>query len=775
MASTLQLLFFTLSCLFLHGTANQTPKPYVVYMGSSNDRSHRTNAVREFEASQLQMLSTVILSGESERLSIIHGYNHAFMGFSAMLTDKEASVLSGHAGVVSVFPDPILQLHTTHSWDFLEKEARPRHGQRYPHFTRDVIVGMIDTGIWPESLSFNDAGMGPIPSRWKGTCMEGSDFKRSNCNRKLIGARYYHSMIDSAQPQSTNASVQAIRAIGSARDTVGHGTHTASIAVGSMVRHANYYGLAQGTARGGLPSSRVAMYKVCTLAGCSGSAILKAIDDAIKDGVDIISISVGIVNAMFQSDFVNDPIAIGAFHANQKGVMVVCSGGNDGPDPFTVVNSAPWVFTVAASSIDREFQSTIVLGNGVAMKGSGINFSNLTRTKLYPLAAGRDVAGQSVPFLEASNCYPGSLDARKAAGKIIVCVDNESTVSRRVKRLVAENARAKGLILIDEVEKGVPYDSSDFPFSNVGSMVGAHILRYINSTKNPTATILPTVAVTGTKPAPTVAYFSSRGPGSLTQTILKPDATAPGVGILASTIPAIETGEVPFGKKPSNFAIKSGTSMACPHVTGAAAYLKSAHPTWTPSMIKSALMTTATPLNNMGEPVTNSSNNYASPHEMGAGEINPLRALYPGLVYDTTTNDYLNFLCYYGYKEHIIGNISGSNFNCPKTSSENLISNLNYPSISITNLASRRSAVTIARTVTNVGPTDSVYVAMIDTPVDLAVKVSPVRLVFSKHSARASFSVTFRSNGAKKGYHFGSITWSDSTHFVRTVFAVNIV
>lgn len=186
--------------------------------------------------------------------------------------------------------------------------------------------------------------------------------------RKLIGARYYHSMIDSVQPQPTNASVQAIRAIGSARDTVGHGTHTASIAVGSMVSNANYYGLAQGTSRGGLPSSRVAMYKVCTLAGCSGSAILKAIDDAIKDGVDIISISVGIVNSMFQSDFVNDPISIGAFHANQKGIMVVCSGGNDGPDPYTVVNSAPWVFTVAASSIDREFQSTIVLGNGVAMK-----------------------------------------------------------------------------------------------------------------------------------------------------------------------------------------------------------------------------------------------------------------------------------------------------------------------------------------------------------------------------------------------------------------------
>lgn len=177
-------------------------------------------------------------------------------------------------------------------------------------------------------------------------------------------------MIDSIQPQPTNATVQAIRAIGSARDTVGHGTHTTSIAVGSVVHNANYYGLAEGTARGGLASGRVAVYKVCTLGGCSGSAILKAIDDAINDGVDVISISVGTVNAMFQSDFLTDPISLGAFHANQKGVMVVSSGGNDGPDPYTVVNSAPWIFTVAASNIDREFQSGIVLGNGVVLKVS---------------------------------------------------------------------------------------------------------------------------------------------------------------------------------------------------------------------------------------------------------------------------------------------------------------------------------------------------------------------------------------------------------------------
>lgn len=173
--------------------------------------------------------------------------------------------------------------------------------------------------------------------------------------RKLIGARYY-----STEATSTG---NKTRLAGSPRDTLGHGTHTASTAGGAPVPNASYYGLARGTARGGSPSTRISSYKACTEDGCSGSTILKAVDDAVKDGVDIISISIGISSAS-QPDYLNDPIAIGAFHAEQMGVLVVCSGGNDGPDPYTIVNTAPWIFTVAASSIDRELRSTIVLGNG---------------------------------------------------------------------------------------------------------------------------------------------------------------------------------------------------------------------------------------------------------------------------------------------------------------------------------------------------------------------------------------------------------------------------
>uniref|UniRef100_A0A453ERI6 Subtilisin-like protease n=1 Tax=Aegilops tauschii subsp. strangulata TaxID=200361 RepID=A0A453ERI6_AEGTS len=571
---------------------------YVVYMGSPS-ASSGAGDVEAARAAHLEMLSSVVVaSGELEpRLStpsLTHSYHHAFEGFVAELTEEEAAALSDHERVVSVFRDRALQLHTTRSWDFLDTQSGLRTDRLGRRASGDVIIGVIDTGVWPESQSFNDAGMGDVPARWRGLCMEGPDFKKSKCNKKLIGARYYGIQAGSAAPTSSNASLGAVTAAmtGSPRDTVGHGTHCASTAAGAVVADAEYYGLARGAAKGGAPASRVATYKVCSMGGCSSSALLKAIDDAVSDGVDVISISIGMSSA-FASDFLSDPIALGAFHAHQRGVLVVCSGGNDGPNPYTVVNSAPWILTVAASSIDRTFQSSIVLGNGNVVKGVAINFSNQSLSgDRFPLVFGAQAAGRYTPASEASNCYPGSLDVQKVAGKMVVCVGTNSMVSRRVKKLVAEGSGASGLVLIDDTEKDVPLDAGSFAFSQVGADLGAQILDYINSTKNPTAVILPTEDVKLFKPAPMVASFSARGPGGLTESILKPDLMAPGVSILAAAMPSTDKADVPDGKKPSAFAIKSGTSMACPHVAGAAAFVKSAHPGWSPSMIRSALMTT---------------------------------------------------------------------------------------------------------------------------------------------------------------------------------------
>ncbi|XP_060169083.1 CO(2)-response secreted protease-like [Lycium barbarum] len=754
---------------------DQTPKPYIVYMGSPLNNSGDTAEIAEL--THLQMLSSVIPSEESERISLRHSYHHAYRGFCALLTEEEATLLSRHEEVVSVFPDPILQLHTTRSWDFLGVVGSSYSSYHYNHASSyDVIIGVIDTGIWPESPSFDDQHIGEVPSRWKGVCMEGFDFAKSNCNRKLIGARFYNIGEDSsiaklAKNTSSTTTIPS-KPNGTPRDKEGHGTHTASIAAGAFVPNATYFGLASGIARGGSPSARVATYKACSEGNSQGSAILKAIDDAIKDGVDIISISIG-RSFVFQTDFKDDPIAIGAFHAAERGVVVVCSGGNEGPDPYTVTNSAPWIFTVAASTIDRKFQSNVVLGNNVSLKGTGISFNPTGRSKTYPLAFGDNIPFHPSLTSQARYCMPGSLDAKRVAGKIIVCMNDDWSISREIKKLVVKDADAKGLILIDEQEKTSPFDSGNFPFAEFGKLAGAQILQYINSSQNPLATIYPANEILRFKPAPVVADFSSRGPATLTENILKPDITAPGVGILSAMIPNQDE------KKSSLFGITSGTSMACPHVSGAMAFIKSIHPTWSFSMIKSAIMTTATISNNLGNPLTNTSSLHASPHEIGAGELNPIKALNPGLVFETTMNDYYNFLCYYGYKEKELRLVVSkkNNFDCPRnanTTKKELISHINYPSISVEKLKQNQGVMRVKRVVTNVGSPYATYTSSVIAPPGLVVNVYPRKIAFVKGIKKASFEVSFDGKKASMGYNFGIITWSDGSHKVQMVYAVNV-
>jgi hypothetical protein len=331
------------------------------------------------------------------------------------------------------------------------------------------------------------------------------------------------------------------------------------------------------------------------------------------------------------------------------------------------------------------------------------------------------------------------------------------------------------MVLVDSLGKSVTSNYGSFPLTTVSDADGSEIFSYIKSQRTPVATILRTVAVPNYKPAPVVAYFSSRGPGIFTENILKPDISAPGVNILAAWVPSNQSADIPAGEKPSYYALVSGTSMAAPHVSGTAALLKSINPTWSAAAIRSALITTATSTNNVGIPMTNDSNIGASSFDMGAGEVSPVRALNPGLVYDTTVDDYLMFLCNLGFKPSQISSVSGNQgFNCSSDAKDEMISDMNYPTIAISGLKSTRS---IKRTLTNIGSaSDSVYKLTVDSPRGLDVKVSPSELSFSGTSDKITFSVMFTaSETASKGYAFGSITWADGTHNVRTPFAVNIL
>ena len=199
--------------------------------------------------------------------------------------------------------------------------------------------------------------------------------------RKLIGARYYiKGYAALIGKDNVNSSMETVR------DYEGHGSHTLSTAGGNFVPGATLFGVANGTVKGGAPRARLASYKVCwppilgIFGGCTDADVLKAIDMAIHDRVDVLSISAG----GFRDDYFHDAFSIGAFHAVKNGIAVVCSGGNSGPTYESVNNNSPWIFTVGASTIDRKFVTNVLLRNGERLQGSSL-IKPLPQEKFYPL------------------------------------------------------------------------------------------------------------------------------------------------------------------------------------------------------------------------------------------------------------------------------------------------------------------------------------------------------------------------------------------------------
>ncbi|KAM1605818.1 hypothetical protein PS2_026514 [Malus domestica] len=709
-------------------------KVYVVYMGSKNGEDPDEILTQNHE-----MLAFVHTgSMEEARASHLYSYRHGFRGFAAKLTDLQAFQISKMPGVVSVFPNSKRKLHTTHSWDFmglLGEETMEIIGYSTKNQV-DVIVGFIDTGIWPESPSFDDANMPPVPARWKGRCESGEKFTALTCNRKVIGARYYNSGYEAEEESTTTVSFR------SPRDSSGHGSHTASIAAGRYVLNMTYKGLAAGGARGGAPMARIAVYKTCWNSGCYDVDLLAAFDDAIRDGVDIMSVSLG--PDAPQGDYFSDAISIGSFHAARHGILVVASSGNEG-NPGSATNLAPWMLTVGASSTDRDFTSDIILENGANFTGESLSVLEM-KASARIISASEANAGYFTPY-QSSYCLESSLNRTKARGKVLVCQHAESsTESKLAKSMLVEKAGGVGMVLIDDADKdiAVPFV---IPSAIVGQRIGHQILSYIIRARKPKSRILPAKTILGLKPAPRVTAFSSKGPNSLTPEILKPDVTAPGLNILASWSPAA-------GNK--LFNILSGTSMACPHVTGIAALIKAVYPSWSPAAIRSAIMTTATLLDKNSKPIlVDPEGRRGNAFDYGSGFVNPKRVLDPGLVYDAHSADYVEFLCSVGYDKKAVHQITRDNSTCKQAF--RTASDLNYPSITVPYLVGNFS---VTRTVTNVGRPKSIYRAAVSPPIGINVTIVPNRLIFNRFGQKIKFTVNFKvAAPPAKGYAFGFFSW----------------
>ncbi|KKY31868.1 putative minor extracellular protease vpr [Diaporthe ampelina] len=753
---------------------------YIVQMESAPVAGQSSIARRSLHENSLRSVTS--------RDTLLYSYSSAMNGYAAKLTDSQARDLMAQPGVKSVSRQNIYQLHTTHTPEFLGLDQAELLGQQGTVFSgatdtgnttnaeSDLIIGVFDTGVWPESASYDDTGLPPIPGRWKGSCVEGEEFTAANCNNKLIGAKWYSKALEAAMVADNGTAYNFTGAYKSARDPDGHGTHTSSTAAGAVVQGASIFGQASGTARGMASGARVAMYKVCwPNVGCASADMLAAFDDAIEDGIDVASLSIG-----GGPSLAADPLYVGAFSAMAKGIFVSMSGGNSGPSAGTVSNNVPWVLTVGASTQDREFPATIVLGDGQNFTGKSLSVNEdgtLPAFQELPLILASNAAsGNITNNTDASLCLAGSLSPTKVAGKIVVCVRG-GDIARVAKGQNVKDAGGAAMVLVNTEETGedILADTHVLPAVHLGAADGASVLAYAKSA-DATAALDVKGTVLGVE-APLMAAFSSRGPNYPAPDLLKPDITGPGVEILAAWPDNVGTTELPEDTRRVKFNVISGTSMSCPHLSGIAAFIMARRPDWSAAAIRSALMTSAYTATKGGASTfrDEATKEPATPFDYGNGHVDVAAALDPGLIYDLKTEDYLDFLCAVDPTTEYVQGISGTNHTC---SPDKVYSqyDLNYPSFAAgydTTTETGPKTVNFTRTVTNVGGGAGTYRVNVSVsdPGLVQVSVDPEELTFAAALEQKSFVVSATlaaaGAGAESGKNaWGRLVWSDGSHTV---------
>ncbi|MHA2251168.1 MAG: S8 family peptidase [Candidatus Kariarchaeaceae archaeon] len=683
--------------------------------------------------------------------AVVYDYAYALNGFSARMTGAQAKALTNQPNVFSATPDEIQTINTVSTPEFLGLEE-PGGAFAKGYDGEGVIVGIVDTGIYPEHPSFADDGTyGPAPEGWSG---EGCDFGDSvfnpddvpfECNNKLLAAKNYNPSVGLPAWE-----------FNSARDYNGHGSHTASTAAGNS-------GVAASVERGGetlnlgeisgiAPRARLSVYKVCvstedgSQASCATSGSAAAIDQAVADGVDVINFSIG------DGASLTGAVDIAFLFAADAGVSVAHSAGNSGPGAGSVAGSGPWETSVGASTHDREYEGTVTLGDGQVFVGA----SRTSGTPSLQLIDSVDAVLSGQDPYEGELCYPGTLDPAVVEGKIVLC--RRGDIARVDKSLAVYMAGGAGMIMYNPGPQTLNADLHSVPSIHVDHVVGPIIKQYIaDNGASSTAQLSDGVAIKGQ--GSVMAAFSSRGPMQVSQDIVGPDVTAPGVDILAAVA---QGGDI--------FDSYAGTSMAAPHVAGLYAILAQAYPDWSTAMAKSALMTTARQDVTKEDGVT-----PADAFDMGAGHVDASGAgkgsfLEPGLAYDAGWWDWAAFAC--GTATSLYGPASCAVIESWGYSLD--ASDYNSPAIAIGELGGSQ---TVTRTVTDVAKELGwrTFSVSVDAPDGVDVTVTPSSFSL-KSGMSATYEVTFTSNSdaQNKVWSFGSLTWNDMTgHYsVRSNIAV---
>lgn len=643
------------------------------------------------------------------QVEVLDTFRIAYGGAAMQVPANKIKSLLSVPGVVAVQRNNLEKVLTDVTPAFLgADQVWPSLGGQ-KHAGEGVIVGVLDTGVWPEHPSYKDKGISHPGGTFACEFGDGTDPLLGDpfsCNDKLIGAYAftdtYMFFIGAADGEFCNNTTGEC----STRDADGHGTHTSTTAAGSRVNNASIFGINHGTISGMAPGAHIIGYRVCLELGCFGSDSVAAVEQAILDGVDVInfSISGGV-------DPYSDAVELAFLDAYAAGILVNASAGNEGPGAATANHAGPWVNTVGASTSNRHFNTKLVLNAG----GDSMKFAGTTITPGVsgsPVIQAGDVAGYN-DQLCADPLPPGSV-----TGMVVVC--ERGVVGRVQKSFNVLEGGGKGMILYNPVLLSLFTDNFFLPTVMLeGPQPATDMLDFLGAHPDATAT-WKTGKATDVR-GDVMTAFSSRGPlGDW----IKPDVTAPGIQILAGNSP--EHIGVAGGPAGELFQVIAGTSMSSPHAAGVAALVKAAHPSWSPGQIKSALMTSS-----VQDVLKEDGETPFDPFDAGAGAIRANRAVAPTLVFNESAADYMTAA---GGPFGRIG--------------------LNLPSIYAPVMP---GLITTTRTAKNVSGAKQVFKAHVDEPAGANITVSPSTFALAKNGSK-ELTIMINGEGLADGQYFGQIT-----------------
>lgn len=569
----------------------------------------------------LQRLDARLQSFEALAASVVpgartvHRYRAALGGLAMLVPRARVADLAALEGVRAVRSDVLLQPQTDASVALVGAPRVWQAGDGSSGRGEGVLIGVLDTGIWPEHPCFTDPDADgvdyPELAIPRACELEDAAGRPYPCNDKLVGAHRFLDMHDAVFAPTDDA-------VRGARDDEGHGTHTAAIAACNTGTEATVLGIERGTISGVAPRARLIAYKVCGSGGCLGSDVVAAVDRAILDGVDVINFSVSGGRRPFSS-----AVELAFLDAYEAGIFVAAAAGNHGPAAETVDHRGPWVTSVAATTSDRAFVSTLAVhaegGGELVVEGAG-------------LTAGLPWPAPIVVPAEHRQCSErlGESDG-VARGAVVVC--DRGSFARVSKGYNAAAAGAGAMLLRNLVREGVAADSHHLPAVHLEFDAGAALAQVLDAGAAATATI--SRGERRPRRADVVAPFSARGGPGLVTGVVKPDIAAPGVQILAAHVPEPRSPAV-FGPAGELFQVLQGTSMSSPHVAGAAASIAALREGWTPGQIQSALLLTA-----RARTLTVAGGSRpARVYDGGAGRLDLAAAIDPGLTISAAAAEY---------------------------------------------------------------------------------------------------------------------------------------